>query len=91
MGIQPGFDSRLRIIKGKGLRPRHVLAHRRRGTPMDLDAPIDALADYISEQLPWLAAHPALVALVIVFGPIILFALAECWLSRRTRNNRDLR
>jgi len=55
---------------------------------MDLDAPIVILADYLSEHFPWLASHPALVALLVVCVPVILFILAQHWLSKRRRMNR---
>lgn len=55
---------------------------------IDLDAPIDVLADYISEHLPWLATRPTLVALLVVGVPIFLFILVQCLSRGRRRTNR---
>jgi hypothetical protein len=44
---------------------------------VDLDCPIEILAKYISEYHPWLATHPALVALLVVAVPILLFTLVS--------------
>jgi hypothetical protein len=44
---------------------------------IDLDSPMEILANYISEHLPWLATHPALVALLVVAVPIFLFMLVS--------------
>jgi hypothetical protein len=54
---------------------------------MDLDTPIDILSNYILAWLPWLAAHPALAAVLVAFGPIILFELVRCGLSRRKKKS----
>src|SRR5262249_48624882 len=42
---------------------------------------IDILAHYISEHLPWLACHPALLALLVVCVPMILLILVHSWLN----------
>ena len=52
---------------------------------MTLDAPIDILSDYILASLPWLAAHPVLAAVLVAFGPIILFELVKWVLNRRKK------
>ncbi len=52
----------------------------------DLDLPVDILSDYVSAHLPWLQAHPMVLASVITFGPIILFAVAtSVWRRRKPR------
>lgn len=58
---------------------------------LGLRAISNLLTDYIAACLPWLGTRPALVALLIAFGPVLLIALGECWLSRRTKKNRVLR
>ena len=58
---------------------------------MDIDAPIDALAEYILEYLPWLGTHPELGALLILFGPLVSVALAQYGLRRRRKASRGNR
>lgn len=51
-------------------------------------SPLDIIVHFISDHLPWVGAHPAIAALLIVGSPIGLFVLAEYWLSRYMRKNR---
>jgi hypothetical protein len=46
---------------------------------MSPHALIAALADYTSRDLPWLAARPVVLALLIAGVPILLILLGQAW------------